>query len=187
MLLAAPRVLFPAAGTLYLGGGARTVGLLYAASAVGGIVAMVFSGPLGHVRRQGLAIITSIVGWGLGVACLGGPCCSARATWPRPVALGLALSAMFGAGAADSVSAVFRQTILQPATPDHLRGGSRACSSSSSRAAHGWATSSPAPLSSHLGEARTALVGGLACMAVIVAVGFWQRGFVHYDGRHPTP
>ena len=53
MLLAQPRVLFPAAGAVIFGGGAKTVGALSAAAAVGGIVAMAFSGRLGHVRRQG--------------------------------------------------------------------------------------------------------------------------------------
>ena len=37
MLLAQPRVLFPAAGAVILGGGASTVGDLYAAGAVGAV------------------------------------------------------------------------------------------------------------------------------------------------------
>ncbi len=60
MLLAQPRVLFPAAGAVILGGGATTVGALYAAAAVGGILAMLLSGRLGGVRRQGLAIMVSV-------------------------------------------------------------------------------------------------------------------------------
>src|SRR6476619_3300853 len=71
MLLAQPRVLFPAAGAVIFGGGAKTVGALSAAAAVGGILAMFFSGQLGHVRRQGLAILVSIVGWGFAIAGFG--------------------------------------------------------------------------------------------------------------------
>src|SRR6476620_11091616 len=71
MVLAQPRVLFPAAGLVIFGGGARTVGELSAAAAVGGIVAMAFSGRLGHIRRQGLAILVSIVGWGAAIAGFG--------------------------------------------------------------------------------------------------------------------
>ncbi len=71
MLLAQPRVLFPAAGAVILGGGARTVGALYAAAAVGGILAMGLSGRLGGVRRQGTAILVSVAGWGVGIMGLG--------------------------------------------------------------------------------------------------------------------
>ena len=71
MLLAQPRVLFPAAGAVILGGGARTVGYLYAAAAVGAVLATLTSGRLGAVRRQGLAIMVSIVGWGVGIIGLG--------------------------------------------------------------------------------------------------------------------
>ncbi len=71
MLLAQPRVLFPAAGAVILGGGATTVGALYAAAAIGGILAMLLSGRLGSVRRQGLAIMVSVSGWGVGIAGLG--------------------------------------------------------------------------------------------------------------------
>ena len=71
MLLAQPRVLFPAAGAVILGGGARTVGALYAAAAVGGILAMGLSGRLGGVRRQGTAILVSVAGWGVGIVGLG--------------------------------------------------------------------------------------------------------------------
>ena len=47
MLLAQPRVLFPAAGAVILGGGASTVGYLYAAAAVGAVLATLTSGRLG--------------------------------------------------------------------------------------------------------------------------------------------
>ena len=122
MLLAQPRVLFPAAGAVIFGGGAKTVGALSAAAAVGGILAMFFSGRLGQVRRQGLAILVSIVGWGFAIAGFGAAMLAAGGVMSRGAALWLGLVAMAVAGASDSVSAVFRTTILQSATPDHLRG-----------------------------------------------------------------
>jgi len=122
MLLAQPRVLFPAAGAVILGGGATTVGALYAATAVGGILAMLVSGRLGSVRRQGLAIMVSIVGWGVGIAGLGFALLGADGVLTPQQALVAALAAMAFAGAADSVSAVFRTTILQTAAPDRMRG-----------------------------------------------------------------
>ncbi len=47
MVLAQPRVLLPAAGAVILGGGASTVGALYASAAVGGVVAMLVRGRSG--------------------------------------------------------------------------------------------------------------------------------------------
>ena len=187
MLTAAPRVLFPAAGAIYLGGGARTVGYLYAAVALGGIVAMTFSGPLGHIRRQGLAIIVSIVGWGIGIALFGAALLLSQRAGSADAAMTLALVAMFGAGAADSVSAVFRQTILQSATPDHLRGRLQgvfivvvAGGPRLGDAVAGWAAE-------RIGEDWTAVLGGILCVVAIATLGMAQRSFLRYDARHPTP
>ncbi len=187
MMLAAPRVLFPAAGAVYLGGGSQTVGDLYAASAVGGLVAMVLSGPLGQVRRQGLAILVAIVGWGVGVAGLGVALLLSEGHVARGTALGIALAAMCFAGACDAVSAVFRQTILQSATPDHLRGRLQGVFIVVVAGGPRLGDLLAGGASSWLGEPRTALFGGLTCIAVIVAVGSWQRAFVRYDALDPTP
>jgi hypothetical protein len=98
------------------------VGALSAAAAVGGIGARCFSGRLGHVRRQGLAILVAVVGWGFAIAGFGAAMLAAGGVLSRGTALWLGLVAMAVAGGSDSVSAVFRTTILQSATPDHLRG-----------------------------------------------------------------
>lgn len=187
MMLAAPRVLFPAAGAVYLGGGSQTVGALYAAAAVGGLAAMVLSGPLGQVRRQGLAILVAIVGWGVGVAGLGVALLLSEGHVARGAALVIALAAMFFAGACDAVSAVFRQTILQSATPDHMRGRLQGVFIVVVAGGPRLGDLLAGGASSWLGEPRTALIGGLACVAAIVGVGFWQRGFVRYDALDPTP
>ena len=187
MVLAQPRVLLPAAGTVILGGGATTVGNLYAAAAVGGIVAMALSGRLGSVRRQGLAILVSIVGWGLGIAGLGVALLLAGGPLTQQQAFWAAMAGMFVAGAADSVSAVFRTTILQTAAPDHMRGrlqgvfivvvagGPRVGEIVGGAAAE------------VVGEGWTAVVGGLACIAAMGVLAVRARGFVRYDARHPAP
>ena len=56
MVLAMPRVLLPAVGVLWLGGGATTTGELSAAFAVGAVLAGLLSGGLVKVRRQGREI-----------------------------------------------------------------------------------------------------------------------------------
>ncbi len=111
MVFGMPRALFPALGTSVFGGGAATVGLLYAAPGAGALLGALTAGWVGGVRRQGRAVLVSVAVWGAAIAAFG-------LTRRLPVALGL----LALAGAADVVSAVFRNTILQQTVPDSLRG-----------------------------------------------------------------
>jgi MFS family permease len=109
MVLAMPRALFPeTAATL---GGRGAVGWLYAAIAIGAVLAGLSSGWIGRVHRQGVALVAAVIVWGLAVAAAG----LARSLWPMVALLAVA-------GAADLVSAVYRQTILQTYAPDEMRG-----------------------------------------------------------------
>jgi MFS family permease len=187
MLLAQPRVLFPAAGAVIFGGGAKTVGALSAAAAVGGILAMFFSGRLGQVRRQGLAILVSIVGWGAAISGFGVAMLAAGDVLSRGAALWVGLVAMAVAGGSDSVSAVFRTTILQAATPDHLRGRLQGVFIVVVAGGPRLGELAGGFLASGIGEAMTAVVGGIACVVAIGLLARLQPGFVRYDARHPTP
>ncbi|HET9692389.1 MAG TPA: MFS transporter [Acidimicrobiales bacterium] len=111
MVFGMPRALFPALGTTVFGGGASTVGLLYAAPGVGAAIGAVTTGWAGSVRRQGRAVIVAVVAWGAAIAAFG------VVRW-----LPAALVLLAVAGWADVISAVFRNTIIQLATPDNLRG-----------------------------------------------------------------
>jgi MFS family permease len=187
MLLAQPRVLFPAAGAVIFGGGAKTVGALSSAAAVGGILAMFFSGRLGQVRRQGLAILVSIVGWGAAISGFGVAMLAAGDVLSRGAALWVGLVAMAVAGGSDSVSAVFRTTILQAATPDHLRGRLQGVFIVVVAGGPRLGELAGGFLASGIGEAMTAVVGGIACILAIGVLARLQPGFVRYDARHPTP
>lgn len=110
MVLAMPRAVFPEVAAEKFGG-EGAVGWLYSAIAIGAVVAGLASGWVGRVRRQGVAIVLAVVGWGLAVAAAG----LAPALWLAVVFLALA-------GAADLISAVYRQTILLTFAPDEMRG-----------------------------------------------------------------
>ena len=110
MVLAQPRALFPAVAALRFGGNA-VIGWLFAAVAICSAVAGLTSGWIGRVRRQGLALVGAVVIWGLAIAAAG----LARQLWLMVLLLAVG-------GAADLVSAVYRQTILQTYAPDELRG-----------------------------------------------------------------
>jgi MFS family permease len=108
MVLAMPRALFPeAAATRFHGG----VGLLYSSIAIGSVLAGLCSGWIGRVRRQGVALTVAVIGWAVAITVSG----FARTLWLAVILLALA-------GAADLVSAVYRQTILQTYAPDEMRG-----------------------------------------------------------------
>jgi len=106
-----PKALFPALAVTRLGGGARTVGLLYAAVAVGGVAAAALSGPLTRLRRQGRLAVLAVAAMSVCFAALG----VVRVLWPALVLLAVA-------GAADAALGVVRGPLLQVLTPGRLRG-----------------------------------------------------------------
>lgn len=132
MTFGRPHALFPAIGALVIGGGAVTVGVLTAASAVGTLLCSLLSGRLGTVRRHGVAIGWSIAVYGLFVFGFGVVIAVMQLggfehetndiAGANMLALVLAAVMMAGTGAADNVSAIFRTTMLQTAVPDNMRG-----------------------------------------------------------------
>ena len=110
MVFAMPRALFPQAADERFGG-QGAVGWLFAAIAIGSSIAGLSSGWIRRLHRQGVALVVAIVVWGLAVAFSG----LAHNLWAAVVLLAVG-------GAADLVSAVYRQTILQTYAPDELRG-----------------------------------------------------------------
>jgi MFS family permease len=108
MVLATPEALFPQAALTRFHGG---VGLLYASISIGSVLAGLGSGWIGRVHRQGVALTLAVLGWAAAIAVAG----FARHLW-------VAVALLVLAGAADLVSAVYRQTMLQTYAPEHLRG-----------------------------------------------------------------
>lgn len=176
MVFAMPRALFPALAHEVFHGGAQTVGALYSALAVGGLLGAVCSGWFGRVHRQGLAVLIAIVGWGLAVSAFG----LSDRLW-----FGLLMLVL--AGAADMVSAVFRSAILQTAAPDEMRGrlggvfivvvagGPRL---GDGRAGLG---------ATLVGPQAAVVAGGLVVVGLTVACAAAVPRFTRYDARtHPT-
>jgi MFS family permease len=126
-----PRVLFPAVGALLIGGGAVTVGILSAASAVGMLVLGLLSGRVGGVRAHGRGIVYSVAAYGASIL-LFGVVLLVVSTLPIEVgtditqanipALVIASVLLALAGASDTVSMIYRTTMIQAAVPDVMRG-----------------------------------------------------------------
>ncbi|MCC2319652.1 MFS transporter [Cellulomonas xiejunii] len=190
MVTAMPRVLFPAVGVLYLGGGETTTGVLTAAIAAGGILAGLFSGGLARVRWQGRVIAGAITAWGLSIVAFGTVLVTAGRTTPDgvlPVALALAVVTLALAGASDAVSSVFRQTILQTATPDHMRGRLQGVFVVVVAGGPRLGELVLGALSTRVGEGGAAVIGGVTCVVLLWVLVRAQRTFWDYDARDPTP
>jgi len=169
MVLAMPRSLYPQVADERFHG---TVGPLYAAIAIGAVLAGASSGWIGRVRRQGVALVVAIVGWGACVAFSG----LAHELWLAVILLALA-------GAADLVSAVYRQTILQSYAPDEMRGrmqgvfvavvagGPRLGDLRAGASASAW------------GATASWAGGGIACVVVVLIAGIAVRPFWRYDAH----
>ncbi len=110
---AVSRAVMPYYADRVFGVGPEGLGLLYAAPGVGATVVALTSGWTNRTQRRGLGILVSVAIFGLAIALFG--------LLPESAFLvGLVLLAI--AQGADTVSSIFRHTILQLETPDALRG-----------------------------------------------------------------
>ena len=112
MIFGMPAALFPVLAVTQFHRGPATVGLLFAAPSVGALVGALSGGWIRRVRRPGMAVLWAVAAWGSAIAAFGLVGSN----------LSLALGFLALAGAADVISAIFRSTIAQLATPDRLRG-----------------------------------------------------------------
>jgi MFS family permease len=152
--------------------GAQGLGLLFAAPGVGALIAVLTSGWVSRVRHPGMATVLAVCAWGIAVAAFG-------LMTEGLFVLALVLVAL--AEAADVLSAIFRNTILQGVVREELRGRLTAI--------HGlFVIGGP-----NLGQVRAGAVGalvspqfavisgGLACVLSAIAVAFWAPELPRYD------
>jgi MFS family permease len=175
MVFAMPRALFPEVAETRFGGG-EAVGWLFAAIAIGAVLGGLSSGWIGRVRRQGVALTAAIVGWGMAVALSG----LAQALW-------LAVALLAVAGAADLVSAVFRQTILQVYAPDEMRGRLQGVFVVVVAGGPRLGDLRAGATAAVAGATFSWVAGGVACAVVVVLVALLVPSFLRYDARAPVP
>ncbi|HWC35282.1 MAG TPA: MFS transporter [Mycobacteriales bacterium] len=176
MVFGMPRALFPALAVGTFHGGATTAGVLYAAPSIGAFLGAASSGWTGAVRRQGLAVIVSIAAWGAAVALFG----LTHVLW-----LGVILLAI--AGAADMVSAIFRSTILQVATPDSLRGRLQGVFTVVVAGGPRIGDVESGTVASLVSTEFSVVSGGIACIVGLLALVAKYPSFAKYDALDPVP
>lgn len=168
-VLGMPTALFPALGLVAFHGGARAVGVLYAAPGIGALLGTVLSGWTGSIRRPGWAVVIAIVVWGVAITLFG------LAPW-----LPLAVALLAVAGGADVISAIFRNSIIQLEAPDRLRGRLSSIQSAVVQTGPRLGNTEAGAVAA-LGTAQIAVVsGGLGCLAGIAIIGYSMPRFLRY-------
>ncbi len=175
MVFGMPRALFPALGTGFFGGGPLTVGLLYAAPGAGALIGALLTGWVGSVRRQGRAVIVAVIVWGAAIAAFG------LVPW---LPVGLFMLAL--AGAADVVSAVFRNTILQLSVPDGLRGRLSSVHIAVVTGGPQLGDAEAGAVAAVTSPRFSVVSGGLACILGVAALVRWVPELARYDAVAET-
>ncbi|MDX6258491.1 MAG: hypothetical protein QOH84_179 [Kribbellaceae bacterium] len=170
-VLAMPTALFPALAATRFGGGPQTVGYLFAAIGIGGLIAAVLSGPLARLRHQGLAMLVSVAIWGTGIGSVG----LTHNLW-------LAVTFLAIAGAADIITTVFRATILQTKTPDDLRGRLNSLDFIIGLGGPNLGNVRAGAIAGLFGPATAILTGGAACVLGVLLLAT-NKTFRRYDAK----
>jgi MFS family permease len=164
-----PIALFPAINAERFGGNPRTLGLFMTAIGVGGLVSAGLSGPVGHIRRQGLGMLCAVAVWG-----------AAFAGFAVVPGLVPTLGLLAVAGAADTFTVVIRGTIVQQTTPDDLRGRVTAADYVVGAGGGQVGNIEAGALGSLTSPVISALAGGLATVAGAVVIGLALPAFARY-------
>jgi MFS family permease len=168
-VFALPLALFPAINAERFGGDPRTLGLFTTAIGVGGLVSAAFSGPVGHIVRQGRAMLVTVAIWG-----------AAFAGFAVAPSLWLTLGLLAVAGAADAFTVVFRGAIVAAVTPDRLRGRVMAADYVVGAGGGQLGNLEAGAVAAVTSPVISAVAGGLATVAAALVIGLALPAFTRY-------
>ncbi|MEV0144650.1 MULTISPECIES: MFS transporter [unclassified Nonomuraea] len=175
MVLAYPRALFPQVAAERFGGDPLALGWLNASMAIGSSAGALFSGWVGRVTRQGIGLVAVIAVWGLSVAAAG----LVHQLWA-------VVAFMAVGGAADVVSSVWRQSILQLHAPDEMRGRMQGVFLVVVAGGPRLGELRAGATAAAFGLGAAWVGGGLACAAAVLAVGLSAARFRNYRSGDRT-
>ena len=173
MIFGMPSALFPALAEHRFGDPAL-VGYLYMAPAVGALTVSLLSGPLRHVRRQGLGVVLTASLWGLAIAAFG----FAEQFWLALLLLGLA-------GLGDQMSAILRSVMLYRITPNELLGRVSGIEFMQVAAAPSVGNLEAGALAAATSLRFSIVSGGFLCVAGCLVVALAFPALVRYDAKAP--
>ncbi len=153
------RGLFPIYARDILVVGPTGLGVLYAARAVGSLVAAAAIGFIGPIRRAGRWVMIGVCLYGLSTMLFAG----STVFW-----FSILMLALCGAG--DTISSILRSTINQMNTPDELRGRMSSINSIFTSSGPQLGQFESGVVAAWLGAKISALTGGIATLAIVAAV-----------------
>jgi MFS family permease len=171
MIFGMPSALFPALAT-HRFGDPSLVGYLYMAPAAGALIVSLLSGPLRHVRRQGLGVVVTASLWGAAIAAFG----FAQQFW-----LALILLALAGLG--DQMSAILRSVMLYRITPGEMLGRVSGIEFMQVAAAPSLGNLEAGGLAAATSLRFSIVSGGVACIAGCLLLAAALPALVRYDSR----
>jgi MFS family permease len=144
--------------------GATGLGWLRAAPAIGAALMSLWLAHHSRMRHAGLVLLASVVGFGAATIGFG----FATVAW-------LSFFMLFLTGAFDAVSVVLRLSVVQMRTPDALRGRVAAVNGLFIASSNQWGAVESGLAAAWLGTAPSVVWGGVATIAVVVAIGALSR------------
>ena len=171
MIFGMPSALFPALAVHRFGDPAL-VGYLYMAPAAGALLVSLLSGPLRHIRRQGLGVVVTASLWGLAIAAFG----FAQQFWLALLLLGLA-------GFGDQISAILRSVMLYRITRKEMLGRVSGIEFMQVAAAPSIGNLEAGALASATSLRFSIVSGGVACVAGCLLLALTFPALIRYDAR----
>ena len=155
--------------------GARGLGVMASAPAVGSVLTALVMARIGTFQRQGKLVIASVAIFGLATTAFG----LSHVFWFSVLMLAVT-------GAADTVSTVLRQTIRQLSTPNHLRGRMTSINMVFFMGGPQLGEVEAGVLAAFVGAPLSVVVGGVGSMAAAVVAYIKAKSLVNYEGERST-
>nr|AIA16994.1 Transmembrane secretion effector [uncultured bacterium] len=170
MIFGMPTALFPAIAMSF--GGAKTLGLLYAAPAVGALIVSLFSGWAKDVKRHGAAVAISAVLWGVSIIFFG-----------LSTHLTAALIFLAFAGGFDAVSGIFRSVMWNQTIPIALRGRMAGIEMISYISGPRLGDTEAGLMAAAFGITFSVISGGVLCVLGVGICCWYLPKFWHYEAK----
>lgn len=167
MIFGMPTALFPAIAASL--GGAKTLGLLYSAPAVGALIASFVSGWSVKIKRHGQAIAIAATLWGIAIIFFG---LTTNLFWT--------LFFLTLAGGFDSISALFRGIMWNESIPHEFRGRLAGIEMISYISGPKLGDTESGLVAAAFGVTASIISGGVLCVVGVAACCYFMPKFLRY-------